>query len=83
MPITLHRRSAVRYGSWQEIHQILSYLLCYINRLVENLVQSSPVPTQKFLHFRFRYIAKNQNLMQVGLLNNLAEIRKVDYHFDF
>lgn len=35
--------------------------------------------SDNFLRFWFRYIAKNQDLIQAGLLSNLAEIVKADY----
>lgn len=35
--------------------------------------------SDNFLRFWFRYIVKNQDLIQAGLLNNLAEIVKADY----
>lgn len=35
--------------------------------------------SDNFLRFWFRYIAKNQDLIQAGLLSNLAEMVKADY----
>lgn len=35
--------------------------------------------SDNFLRFWFRYIVKNQDLVQAGLLNNLAEMVKADY----